>query len=160
MDKKKLNTILIVAVACIWGIVLYKFIAPYFAETESEYLAEIPTEIPLVKVRKKDTVVLAFPERDPFLGRVFSVRSKTKKPKKRTSKRPPKTTKPILWPKIAYLGFVKSKKSKSPLGLLRIDGKLHRVNRNAVVAGLKIKQITTDEIQIINGKEERSFPKN
>lgn len=159
MDKKKLNTVLIVGVTCIWGILLYKFIAPFFAQSETEYMVEIPVEVPVVDIIKKDTVELNFPERDPFLGRPVRPKVKNSKPRKSNTKRTPTILKPALWPKIEYLGFVKSKKSKSPLGLLRIDGKLHRVNRNSVVAELRIIEITNDEIQIINGKEKRNFAK-
>lgn len=160
MDKKKINTLLIVAVACIWGIVLYKFIAPYFTENEVPYTAEIPTEMPLEKVRKKDTVALNFPERDPFLGKAKRPRTKSIQPKKKPVRRSSKVTKPILWPKIEYLGFVKSNSNKDRLGLVRIDGKLHRVKRNTEVAGIRIEKISSDALVISNGKEERSFKRN
>lgn len=160
MDKKKLNTILIIAVACIWGILLYKFITPYFTETEAQYLAEIPPEMPLAKIRKKDTVELDFPERDPFLGKTIRPKTNTVSPRKKVAKRLPKVTQPVLWPKIEYLGFVKSSSNKSRLGLVRIDGKLHRVKSNAEVNGIKINSITNDALVISNGKEERSFKRN
>ncbi len=160
MPKKKLNTILIIAVACIWGILLYKFITPLFVQTEPEYLVELPIEVPVIDVRKKDTITLNFPDRDPFLGKVVKAKMKNTKSKKSITKKISKISKTAVWPKIEYLGFVKSKKSKGPLGLLRIDGKLHRVNRKAVIANLRIEEITSSEIHIINGKEKRSFVKD
>ncbi len=158
MDKKKLNRLLIIAVSCIWGIVLYRFIAPYFTKTEIPFIAEVPTKLQVAKIRKKDTVALSFPERDPFLGKTVT---KTKTlVKKKLKKRPRTISKPVLWPKIEYLGFVKSSNNKSRLGLVRIDGKLYRVNTNTEVNGLRIKKIANDVMIILNGKEERHFKKN
>lgn len=158
MDKKKLNTLLIIAVSCIWGIVLYKFIAPYFTKTGTPFIQEVPTKPLVAKIRKKDTVALSFPERDPFLGKTVA---KTKTPTKKNPKKRPRTiSKPVLWPKIEYLGFVKSSNSKGRLGLVRIDGKLYRVNTNIEVNGLRIKKIANDVMIILNGKEERHFKKN
>jgi hypothetical protein len=156
MDKKKVNTLLIIAVSCIWGIVLYKFIAPYFAKTEAIFISEVPTKPLVAKVRKKDTVALSFPERDPFLGKPVTKTQKAKKAKKK----PRTVSKPVLWPKIEYLGFVKSNSSKGRLGLVRIDGKLYRVNTNMEVNGLRIKKIANDVMVLLNGKEERHFKKN
>ena len=158
MSKKKINTILIVAVASIWSVILYKFIAPYFSNTNVEFIAEVPINNSVLKIQKKDTINLFFPERDPFLGKT----SVKVQPKINTSKKAIKRQsilKPILWPKIQYLGFVKSNNSSSRLALVRIDGKLHRVKNNAKVVGLKVKKINNDVLIMKNGKEERSFKK-
>ena len=151
---------LIIAVALIWGVVLYKFIAPYFAKQSKALVMETPTEPSLLRIKKKDTLNLSFPTRDPFLGK-SAIKRKPKAQKKTTSVRRPSTiAKPILWPKIKYLGFVKSSNSKNRLALVRIDGKLYRVKKNESVAGLKIKNISGEELLILNGKEEKSFSKN
>ncbi len=161
MDKKKINTILILAVASIWGVLLYKFVASLFVDKDYVAVAEIPIAEPLVKVGKKDTVQLHFPDRDPFLDqKTFAIKTPKKKVAKRNVKQNTKPLKPITWPKIQYLGFVKSNSSKSRLGLVRIGEKLHRVNTNEQVDGLRIKKITNDEIVVLNGKDERIFAKN
>ncbi|NHF58991.1 hypothetical protein FK220_006550 [Flavobacteriaceae bacterium TP-CH-4] len=161
MDRKKINTILIVAVVAIWGIVLYKFIASYLTDPDAGPIAEIPTKPAIAAIRKKDTVTLNFPERDPFLGTVVT-KSKPKAPavRKSVTRKPKSPSKPVLWPKIEYLGFVKSSASKGRLGLVRIDGRLHRVNAGTEVNGLRIRKISKDALVIMNGKEERSFGKN
>lgn len=161
MERKKLNTILIVAVALIWGIVIYKFAAPYFMKKEPVLTAEVLVKKPIELIQKKDTVALVFPDRDPFLGRTVTLRKP--RPQPATLKKTSKSnviSKPVQWPKIAYMGFVKSQSSKGRLGLVRIDGKLHRVQSGMVVNGIKISRVDVDEIRVKNGREERVFKRN
>jgi len=115
--------------------------------------------MPLTKIQKKDSITLHISDRDPFLGRSIVKKKNKMQPVKKVAKRPTTNLKPILWPKVQYLGFVKSKNSKGKLGLVRIDGKLHRVKQNAELSGLRIKRITDDSLVILNGKEERIFTK-
>nr|WP_299384822.1 hypothetical protein [Allomuricauda sp.] len=159
MERKKINTILITAVALIWGVVLYKFISPYFSDPPVTFTVQSATKKRTVASKIKDTVVLIYPARDPFLGRVSRPKAKTTK---QVSK--PRTTKPkpainFVWPTVDYMGFVKSKTSKNPLGLVRIDGKLHRVHLNAVANGLKVTKINGDFIQLTHGKNSKEFKK-
>ncbi len=160
MNKKKINVLLIIAVFCIWGVVSYKLIAPYFSDTDIVQIKELPAKATIAKTRKKDAVVLNFPERDPFLGKTKSVSKPKKIASKKVKKRPVASAKPVLWPKIEYLGFVKSSNSKGRLGLMRIDGRLHRVNAKDEVNGLQIIEISKVALVVLNGKEERSFVKN
>jgi len=160
VGKKKLNTILVFLVVAIWGIVLYKFILSYFYKPETTLIYEVDRKKEPPTIIKKDTVELVFPSRDPFLDKMLIPKEKDKPmstPQKAVEKR--KGTKPVPWPKIDYLGFVKSKKSKTPLGLIRIDGKLHRVTQNSIVKGLKIVHIDGDQITLSNGRDSQNFKK-
>ncbi len=157
MNKKKINKILIIAVTIIWGVLLYKYINPFFSNTQKALPKEF-AQIPHKAKKQKETITLNFPKRDPFLGKLLYSKKQpqtVKKHKPKLSKNASK--KNILWPKIEYLGFVKSSKSKSPLGLLRIDGILHRVNEKTIVRGLKIKTIEHNKIIITNNSKEKSF---
>jgi len=160
MPKKRLNTILIIAVTLIWGVLLFRFISPYFKQTDTVITADVLAKKTIIVTKKKDTVNLHFPQRDPFLGVTTTVPKKknptTNVVRKKTTV---STLKPVTWPKIEYLGFVKSKASTRRLGLIRINGVLHRVNKNEVVEGLKIVQIDKDSILVVNGKEKKYFNK-
>jgi len=157
MDKKKINTVLIIALTCIWSVVLYKFINPFFVNTDIAHVIEIPNEAILTPIKKKDTVVLNFPERDPFLGKIK--KANTAKPKSRIKidKSIPKITAQVVWPKIEFLGYVKSNSSKNKLGLVRVDGRLYRVKRNSTISGLIIKDVTDETVIIANGKNQKIF---
>lgn len=161
MQKKKLNKILIVAVALIWGVVIYKFAAPYFLSEDVVITADALVGKPQILLRKKDTFKLSIPDRDPFLGKSLKVRKKTvavsSVPKKKVSR--PKVNISNNWPRVEYLGYIKSKQSISRLGLLRLDGVLKRVRRGAEVKGIRVKDISEDKISLQLGKDIREFNK-
>ncbi|MEE9363944.1 MAG: hypothetical protein V3U92_15190 [Cellulophaga sp.] len=159
MERKKINKVLIVVVILIWGIVLYKFVSPYFKQTANNVLtAELLTKELKVIAKKKDTVALNLIDRDPFLGKPFYKKKRVGREKiaKKTSviKVTPKI---IEWPKITYLGFVKSKKNARRLGLVRVDGKLYRVNKKEVIQGVMVLDIYNEYILLVNGKEKKKF---
>jgi len=159
MQHKKTNKILIIAVALIWGVVLYKFSVPYLMTTDTVVIADVLVKPPQAILRKRDTFNLMIPLRDPFLGSTTSAKKSVV-----ISSKPTKTTrsKPVAsknWPKIAYLGFVKSQTSASKLGLLRVDGVLKRVRKGATVGSIRIKDISDDHIAIQMGKDVKDFRK-
>ncbi|WP_378175211.1 hypothetical protein [Aquimarina sp. SS2-1] len=160
MQKKKINTILIIAVALIWAVVLYKFAAPYFLTNEVVVTADALVSPPKVLLRKKDTFDLDIPNRDPFLGKIITKRKSlppvSSTPKKSTRA---KTLMTQNWPRIEYLGFIKSKESTSKLGLLRVNGVLKRVRKGASIQDVVIKNIAEDKIVIQLGKDIRNFGK-
>ena len=161
MQKKKVNKVLIIAVALIWGVVLYKFAAPYFTTTDTVITADVLVKPPQTFLRKKDTFSLVIPERDPFLGKISK---QNKRPTTITTPKPKRTPKPTSvipqnWPKIQYLGFVKSKTSTSRLGLVRVNGILKRIRKGDRVKNITIKKIEEDLISIQFQKETKDFRK-
>ncbi|WP_299242521.1 hypothetical protein [uncultured Aquimarina sp.] len=160
MQKKKINKVLIIAVALIWGVVIYKFAAPYFLTNDVVVTADALVNPPKIFLRKKDTFNLNIPNRDPFLGKTMSKR----KPKVFVSSKPEKKSrsKTVVsknWPRIEYLGFIKSKESTSRLGLLRVNGVLKRVRNGADVQGVKVKSISLDKITLQFQKDVKDFKK-
>ncbi len=162
MQKKKINTILIVAVTLIWGVLIVRFALPYFSEVPQVVTSEVLAVRPMELSYKKDTLVLQMLTRDPFLG-------KTTAPKRTTVaksvKKRPKTaskTKHIIWPKVKYFGFVKSKERKnSRLGLVRVDGKLLRVREQQKInETVKITKITQDSIGLSLDNTVKYFKRN
>ena len=113
-------------------------------------------------LRKKDSLELIFPKRDPFLNTLKASRkTKTIKVAQATKVKPKTPKKSLLWPKINYLGYVKSKKSvKSKLGLVRVDGKLQRTRKNDMVKeGVRVIAITGDSIGLTMKNQKRYFKK-
>lgn len=159
MSRKKINIILIVAVLFIWSVVLYKFVTPFFTEMGPVLTTENLIVQSKKVIRKKDTVNLSFPERDPFLGKVKVKKKLVSNSTPSVKSRSANTLKPVQWPKIEYLGFIKSNKSKGRLGLLRVDGVLHRVYKNTNVNNLKIIVIGDAEVLVKIGSEEKKIKK-
>lgn len=161
MQKKKINKALIIAVALIWGVVIYKFAAPYFLTNDVVVTADALVSPPKIFLRKKDTFNLNIPDRDPFLGKTISKRKTTVSvPSRPQKKSRSKTVVAKNWPRIEYLGFIKSKESTSRLGLLRINGVLKRVRNGADIQGVKVKTISQDKITLQFQKDIKDFLKS
>lgn len=160
MQKKKLNKILILAVALIWGVVVFKFAAPYFTPTETVITADVLVKPSKVFLQKKDTFNLELPQRDPFLGksvRVKKTKTSVAKPIKKVRK--PSVPSNKNWPRIEFLGFVKSSKSKSRLGLVRINGTLKRVRNGSKIGEVTVVKIEERQISLSFQKETKTFNK-
>ena len=159
MQKKKINKVLIIVVALIWGVVIYKFITPYFLNNDAVVItADALVNPSKVVIQKKDTVQLMIPERDPFLGKTIrKVKTAISKPVQSKKKQQSKTVTATTWPSIEYLGFIKSKNSTSKLGLVRINGVLKRVRSGAEIRGVIIKSIAEEKIVIQLGKDIKDF---
>ncbi len=158
MQKKRINTILIVAVALIWGIVLFKFAMPYFSETPGVVTSEVLAVRPMQSSHQKDTLVLEKLDRDPFLGKTM-VYKKPIRTTTKTTKRLPAKKVAVLWPKVQYFGFVKSKDRKtSRLGLVRVDGKLLRVReKQKINEDVKVTKIAQDSIGLLLNRQVKFF---
>jgi hypothetical protein len=65
------------------------------------------------------------------------------------------------WPKINYFGLVRNTESKTPLGIVEIDGlKMFVRTGDHLFDGLNITKITREEINISYKKEKRNFTRN
>ncbi len=162
MEKKKLNKVLIGVVFLIWGIVVYKLCLPYLNTTETIVTADVLAVPYLKSKQKKDTFQIKTLRRDPFLGKVIKKRKSQTSTKTKVKKRIPKisNTKPKEWPKIEYLGYVKSNTNTSKLGLLRINGILKRVKNGTEFKGISIKKIEKEQIVVEFQREVRNIHKN
>ena len=162
MQKKIVNKILIGAVALIWGVVLYKFSVPFFAVDTPVITSDVLVKPSELLAMKKDTFRLTVPERDPFLGTI--ARKKQIKPvtsiKKQAKTNTVKTVSNITWPRVQFLGYVKSGSSKLKLGLVRVNGTLKRVRKGDEVSELKVISISDAEITMNFNGENKNFKKN
>ena len=157
MPKKNINGVLIFVAVIIWGVLIFKFITPYFGTNESVEASVIPSgNFEKKLLHKKDTFLLKSVDYDPFLAKNHS---QQKTFVKKITGQKTKKTKRTTWPKLTYLGFVKSKGNKNKLGLLRVDNKLHRVKPKETVNGLYVYKIYNDSIGLKLGSEKKYFKK-
>lgn len=155
MNKKGINTILIILLLGVWGVLGYRFFKPSNNTMTTPY-TYTPPQNKVYQTFAKDTFDLRsfLLEKDPFLGKIsynkpkqISVSTVRKKHTKPT---------PNKWPKIEYLGFVKSQNSKYPLVLLRVDKKLYRVKNKKEIKGIIVKNVFKDSILLKKGNENKA----
>lgn len=153
MKKKGVNVVLIIFLVIVWGLLGYRFF--YKPKAASiDYTNHTPLNQQVYKKFSKDTFELnvTFLKGDPFLGTILKRKhypnNKTVVKKKSTKK-----DQKNIWPKMDYLGFLKSNKSKYPLALLRLDAKLYRIRRNNEIKDITIKHIFEDSIILSKNKE-------
>lgn len=161
MFKSKLNIFLGVLLIGIWTILAKKMFFNNTSTIEINKNSNIQQSAHYIKF-SKDTFNLDLKvlKRDPFLNKLYSqpLPRKNKTPKKH--KTPVKSALKKKWPKIEYLGYVKSEVSSSPLVLLRINNKLKRFRKGSVSSsGLIVKTIFKDSITIKYGNELKSYRK-
>lgn len=159
MQKKHLNTALIIVVVAIWGGLIYKYVSPFFSNNES--LINTPKESFVNKethIQSKDTFELAILTHDPFLAKTYYKTKSSQTTAKNTTKKKAKKKK-LVWPKISYLGFVKAQTNKSKLGLIRINKKLYKVRSKDNVANMSVFKVTNDSIGLQLGVEKKYFKK-
>lgn len=155
MTKKNLNIFLSILLIVIWGGIIYKY---FFKKSVIENVDSVESHIagnfiPIDKVR--DTLVLEFSGRDPFLNAKpikKVVVPKTTSPK--TYKKPEVN---IIWPQIQYYGFVKSNNSKNELVVIKIDGKLYKARNKENIDELKILRTYSDSVEIELNSNKRFF---
>lgn len=160
MKKKRINIVLIIGVALIWGLLIYRFFGNSFTSQENQKGSvaiaydELPTLI------QKDTIELKLYTKDPFLGTLKNTRKLVLKTKKGVNV---KKTKPIIvvqWPQLEYLGFVMEEKAKEPLLLLRVNGKLIRKKSSfEFYEGMKILNFYRDSLLVVFNGTEKTLSK-
>lgn len=160
MKKKKLNSILIVIVLSIWGVLIHNVVKSYFFTASIIPVSQVtsiknPT---LYYETKKDSFQLVYLQRDPFLNMQEKKNAVTKKTIVTKKAKPIKRIVHTAWPaNIEYYGFIKGKKSKSRRALLRIDGVLHRLKQNEKVVDIRVKNIMKDSIILLKNNEQKTF---
>ena len=149
MDKKYLNSALIVLLIVIWGGIIYK----YFGKSKvvAQKRPFINANTPVNHVISKDTFTLKLNNRDPFktskIKRAVSNTTSSKKKSKKTS-----VSKVVVWPKIQYFGFVKSEANKTKLALVKVNGKLYKKREKDKIEALTILRAYSDSIIVAFNK--------
>ena len=164
MDKKIRNRILYIAVACLWGIAIYRTIRNHQAEEliDEQQVSTLPPVSP--SRFNKDTFELELPSKDPFLGdgwkphlkpgnRVVEPRLNTKE------QMPVPEIKQTPWPAIEYFGFVKNHNQNSTLCLLRIDNQPIKLSKGDEHNGILVQRTYKDSVLVMFAGETRMIHK-
>ena len=161
MKKKKTTYILLVIVALIWGVIIYRLIGGGASP-------EISINSPMPEIEKKercmekpDSVKLSLNYTDPFLKRNLAY----KKPSVSltTAPPPPKVTvnkevvANIIWPQIDFDGIIESKDEL--LVMLQINKSSHIIEKGKVEQGISVIAVSQDSILLSYKHEEKYFYK-
>lgn len=164
MVKKKINILLIIVVLGLWGSVFYKTLNQYFFSKETvPDNVQSSAKIQLNQINK-DTFALQTVSRDPFLNKqtqipastsVAPVLNNTRVVKKVNNTVYPKPKQIIAWPSISYHGYIKD--SRGELVIIKINQKIFRLRKDALVEGIVIKKISSDSLEIDFNKEKKTI---
>lgn len=156
MKNKKLNYILLLAVAAIWGLVIYRA----FNTSEDEVEEFISAQTPEIAVYEAviDSFTLHDIKRDPFLGKMYHAHTSSVKKKTHTPKPPePKEPEIIIWPNIRYLGAII--REEKEVGLITFNGKQVMVEEKQLVDTLTVLEIRKDSLCMSMAKYKKWFLK-
>lgn len=165
MMKKKINIILILVVLGLWGSVFYRTLNQYFFSKEIAIsTTQTSGKLQLNQINK-DTFALQTLSRDPFLNKQTQI--VVSPPVKQTSNSTASSikkadnatyTKPkqiIAWPSISYHGYIKD--SRGEMVIIKINQKMFRLRKDALVEGLIIKKISSDSLEVDFNKEKKTI---
>jgi hypothetical protein len=165
--KKKINIALILVVLALWGTVAYRTIHNCFFSKKIIVESEsVTNEMNLSQVNK-DTFLLEKIQRDPFLNTetqspvavLNTIAQNSVVVRKPTTNKPiPKPKEVIIWPEIAYYGYIKD--GNGQIALIKVNAKLYRLKKYQQVESLIIKTIYNDSIELELNKEKRIISLN
>lgn len=155
MKNKKAVYLLIILIAGIWAVILYRFFN--FASSDdgnTEFQSSFVP--PVLNASVNDTFSISANYRDPFLGKVQS--DEVKKPKV-TQPQPKKVIEPLKWPTITYGGMIKNRKSSAQLCMVSINGQSNFMKEGDAIADVELKKIYKDSIEVVFQKEKKVIRK-
>jgi len=150
MKNKNLTYVLIAAVTCVWGLILYRIFA---AVGDSGDSAMINTTKPVKEAYNdyaipKDTTKLFLNYRDPF-GLVKQKDTTMKVARVNLSKNIPVVVKPsINWSFITYSGYIRNPSSKKLIALMSINGQNTTMSEGETKNHVKLLKNLKDSIKI------------
>ena len=156
MNKKKLNIILIPAVIILWVLIIYRIIA-FTKPANPRNISNIVYNDANPIAAPKDTIVLFADYRDPFIPSSYRIIRETST-SGITPIIKPKIIKPT-WPQIEFGGIVKKSGSETEYAVLKVNDKTELMASKDEIAGLRIKKLTSDSIQVELQNEIKTFKK-
>jgi len=173
MDKRLLNSILIVLMLAIWIVVLYRVFNFFKTDSAMNNVSNaITSGGNSFHNFAKDTFDLKHVDRDPFLDKFNKVKEKRirkviSKPNEKSSvtkknKIPPKKriADNSKWPKLSYYGYIRGMNSSSELVLIKVNNKLHKIREGDDIEGVYIKRVYRDSIIVKMEKQTKVIVKN
>lgn len=149
MKNKALTYILLIVVGLIWYKVFFRVKDNLFGED-----GEIPAPNELlrdIRIASRDTVKLHLDYRDPFyLEKPKPISMAAPEPVVRNTPPPKRNQTPTFnWPKTEYYGLIRNRKSKEPLGLLRVDGLIMNLREGEeIFNGIVVKDINSEALTL------------
>ena len=164
MDKKKLNIVLLLFVAGLWGTVLYRYASQYLYKQEVIVVKQDRIFSLDRNMQKKDTFEMDPIKRDPFLNKSYTAdNKKTVYPiasVKKVPKREP-IVKNTYFPAVEYYGYIKSNNDgKKELVMIKNNGVLMKLKLGEERDGLKILKVFKDSVQLSYAKKVFFVKKN
>lgn len=159
MNRKYLNSILIVLLIVIWGSVIYKYFGKQHTNSKSQEFVDASMPFEYNSKMTKDTFKLELINTNPFkvLKKIkTSIVSKPSLPKK-TQK---KVVNPIIkWPTITYHGFVKGDGKTTRLILLKIENKLYRKREKETIKEVTLIKAHNDSLIVMFNNSKKTIKK-
>ncbi len=155
MIKKGVNSVLIICLIAIWFSVLKKCSKKTKIETES-----ITVFIPNQSIKPiliKDSFNLELTNLSPFKASNRSLVVNENKSKTIGVAKKNKSKISLIWPKIEYHGFVKSKQKTTKLALVKVNNKLYRTRENQKIDDLLIKKAFGDSIIVAFNNQNKTI---
>jgi hypothetical protein len=150
MKSKALTYVMVIIVGIIWYQVFFRV---------KDNLSGEDTEIPKpnesfasVRIISRDTVDLNVDYRDPFnyekMARPVAIGNDMNDFDRNPRPIPQRSRKPeFVWPKVTYHGLIRNRSSKSPLGLVRLDGLVYHLRIGEEIYNeIYVKSIGTEEL--------------
>jgi len=164
MGKKKLNIILLLFVAGLWGTVVYRYASQYLYKQEAVFVEKDRVFSLNKNMQKKDTFEMDPIKRDPFLNKSYATDNKKTVSPIRIAKKVP-TREPIVkntyFPTVEYYGYIKSNNDgKKELVMIKNNGVLMKLKMGEERDGLKILKVFKDSVQLSYGKKVFFVKKN
>lgn len=159
MKNKKLLYVLIPAVLLVWGIIIYKIVAPASLEENTTGLQNIQFASNSTTEILSDTFSINPNYRDPFLSKEVKKSIPSENKVSNVVAAPAvikKITEPsIKWPALIYSGLIKNQKSNKQLVLISINGQSSSIKIGEVINGIELMKVFKDSIEVKFGNEKK-----
>ncbi len=145
---------MIIAVAGLWGYIIFKICSTYFSTQESpvQVLTTPGTES---RAPLSDTFTLVNNYTDPFLG-VIADNNAPKKQNTVVKTEKKKQTPPAApWPSVAYGGMIRNQENNNQLALLTVNGQTDLVSPGKQYLEITVVRIFQDSVELGYGKERK-----
>ena len=135
--NKATSYVLILVVASLWGVLIYKFVGDLSDDVIQQPLSQA-SKFNVPKASEKKNFDLIPVDKDPFLGTVYRSNTKT------TSKTSKRTV--VNWPQIVYKGLIEGEKNTA--FIVQINGQDQIFNRGEEFTGIKLVQGNSQKVTL------------
>ena len=145
---------LVPLVLIIWGMITYRIYESWKGDNTDYFIEQTAAE-PVVEMLEPDTFSIIADYRDPFLGKIRSLKPKTGQPKKKPATVKKKPEPQLRWPSITYGGMIRNQKTGKLVAMIKINGKDNLMAAGNIVSEVRLVQVYPDSIKVALGKVEK-----